>query len=225
MPEFRRTLREYREYSKRDDVTIVNTKAFYIARGAVRETHKADPSVIDRTLSQLIKEHDAKNAGKLVKVKRFGRFGKVEEAPLVSLLINAERGRKGMPGLYGSSMRAAVRRFIPRRKQAAGFIASGWIPSIKAFEPLAEKKGSAPALDRSVKQVGRPKGRGIPADKGQYVPTAILQNMAVARGLTGGTALEKWAQAGLQAAFNNEISSMKEYIEQKKQETANKFKA
>ena len=59
------------------------------------------------------------------------------EMPLEAAIINARRGREGLPGLYGPKMRAEVRRLRSARVRSRRFIASGWLDAIRAVEPFA----------------------------------------------------------------------------------------
>jgi hypothetical protein len=195
--EFDKTLKEYRQYSKRDMATICNTKAFYIARRATVETQKSKKSQIRADLM----------AGSRV----------APEAPLAALIVQARRAAAGLRGLFGKKMREAVRELIKNRRVAS--LASGWIPAIKAFEPLAEKRG-APRQASQAKQVGKPKGYGRPAKEGWF-SKAILANLMTAKWDTAGTA-EGVATPALQRAFDAEEASMKGYIERKMKESAQK---
>lgn len=228
--EFRATMREYREVSKRDDASILNTKGLYIALGALGITHRADPNLIQIELEALTQTRSTNKNGGLgrkqnINVKRYNARGQQYDVPLVALLINSQRAKKGQKGLYGDDMKSAVKGFIGSRKRSAAFIASGWLPAVKVFAPLAERIGSKPRQDYTPRQYGQAKGSGTAAQTSDYVPTAILSNFANAKGPTGSKALEKYATAALQTAFNDEMRSMKEYIERKKQETANRFNA
>lgn len=219
--QFRAAMREYKEFTKRDLATILNTKGFYISRGAVRATYRPTKEKVRRDLEKLF---GGKRVSK-VTVTRFSSSGFTQfQAPLLALIINARRGRKGLPGLYGSAMKKVMDSEVGRRYRSIGFIASGFLQAIKDFEPYAERKGSAPARDSSVKQFGQAKGYGTPARSGGWVVKAIINNSASAHGDTKG-ALEKFATAGLQTAVDAEVASMKQYIEQKMQETANKVNA
>jgi hypothetical protein len=195
--EFDKTLKVYREYSKRDVATICNTKAFYIARRATVETQKSTKSKIRQDLLQE------------------GRLG----APIAALIVNARRGAIGAKGLFGKAMRAAVNELIKARKVAS--LASGWIPAIKAFEPLAEKRG-APRQAAQAKLTGDPsrKGYGKPAKEG-WVSKAVLANLMTAKWDTRESA-GFVATPALQRAFDAEEASMKAYIERKLNESAKK---
>lgn len=219
MPQFRAVMREYQKQSKRDDATIINTKLFYIARGAVGITHRADPVIIGMELNQLLKSEHKWNF-----VKRYSTRGRDYTVPLVALLINAERKRKGEPGLQGQDMRNAVKDFIGRRKKSAAFIAAGFIPAVKKFEPLAERKGDAPRMDNQVKQRGADKGSAIAAIADDIAPVGVIINYALSKSPTGEKALLTFATAALRTAFDNEMKSMVRYIERKKQETADKLR-
>lgn len=110
--EFDRTLREYLKVSKRDLATALNTKGFYIARRAVRETPKA--------------KVDTSAAAKQIMAKA----------------INKARRRSGLKGLFGGLMDAAIKKMIASRRRSVGFLKSGWLPAIKRLEPLAERRGA-----------------------------------------------------------------------------------
>src|SRR5690242_12228911 len=81
--EFNRVLREYGRVSSRDSVTIVNTKAFYIARRAVAETPKADSATVRK-------------------------FAGADGGALIGKMINKRRGERGEKGLWGEAMEKSV---------------------------------------------------------------------------------------------------------------------
>jgi len=193
--EFDKTLKVYREYSKRDVATICNTKASYIARRATVETEKATKSKIRADLLQ---------EGRL-------------PAPIGALIVQARRAASGLEGLFGSAMRKAVNELIKARRVAS--LASGWIQSIKDFEPFAEKRG-APRKAPQAKQVGQAKGYGRPAKEG-WVSKAVLANLMTAKWDTRESA-GLIATPALQRAFDAEEASMKQYIERKQREAAQK---
>lgn len=201
--EFRATLKEYKEYTKRDLATILNTKGFYIARGAARETLRVSVSKIRSEL----------RAGSSIEA----------DAPLAAVIINARRGAANQKGLFGDELKKAVAAFIKARIKSRAFMAAGFIPAIKAFEPFAERKNRAPKADRAVKQFGSPKGSGTPARPDSWISRAVITNTAASKHDKGGA--EGVAIAGLQIAFDDEIVSMRKHIEDKMQETANKYNA
>lgn len=192
--DFDATLRRYREFSKRSPEVIVNTKAFYIARRATIETAKASKQSIQR-------------------------FIRLDSGAVIGRIINARRGKRGEKGLYGDAMAEAVALVLAARLRSRAFLASGWLPAIKALEPYAEKRG-APRQDRVSKEFGQAKGSGKPARGAGWIAKAIIINMAAARWDRGGQA--KHGQVALQKAFDFEVKSMLAYIERKMREAGEK---
>jgi len=188
---FARTLRRYREFSKRDPEVIVNTKAFYVARRAVLETPKTPPERIRALLAET------------------GGYG-------LWRIINWRRGQAGKPGLWGPAMKKAVRVVLAARLRSRAFLRAGWLPAIKRLEPLAEKRG-APRADRTVKARGADKGWATPARPG-WVAKAIIANTAQSRWDKGGALKRGVAALGRAIAF--EKQSMLAYIERKMKQTA-----
>lgn len=187
------TLARYRQFSKRDPATIVNTKAFYISRRAAVETVKTPAGVIRNYLNQ----QDGRVAG---------------------MIINSRRGKAGQPGLYGNEMRFAVAMMKAARIRSRAFLASGWIPAIKKLAPLAEHPGRAQG-PRGSKQFGQAKGAAKPATGG-LVCKCLIENNAGTRWDRGGH--DKHGLSALKRAFDFEVRSMKAYIERKTFESAKK---
>ena len=190
--EFQATLLKYRQISKRDELEIVNTKAYFIARRAVVETVKADKG----------------------KIRAF--FSGATQA-IVGMIINKRRGERGEKGLYGDAMAEAQIAMRARRLRAIGFIKSGWIWAIKNLEPYVKSKRGAAREDKSVKAYGRPKGKGSPA---RFLARAIIANFAESKESTTNDPLGKFGEPGLQKAINYESASMVKYMEDKLRKSA-----
>ena len=190
--EFDRTLREYTNYSKRDIPTIVNTKAFYIARRATIET----PAVSASEIRSFTKDQEV--------------MGKI---------INKRRGARGEKGLYGKEMSKMVATVKAARLRSRAFLKSGWIWAIKKLEPFAEKIG-APRQDRAAKAIGKAKGDGIPARGGWSVVSKLINTVTAAWDKREGAA--KYAVPALKRAFDFETASMLKYIERKLTASAKK---
>ncbi len=220
--EFTDTLKKYKDYSKRDVATIVNTKAFYIARGATRLTPGADPNSIKSQLGRLIRKNKKVIAITYAKVKRFTRWGLEYEAPFAALIINARLGRKSKKGLYGQSMRDAITRMISARNSSVKFLASGWIQAIKTLAPLAAKIGGGQKQDPKAREIGpTAKGSASPARNSAWSATALITNSANAK-RDHKDALMRYAKPALEQAFADEEQSMQAYIENKQSEAATK---
>jgi hypothetical protein len=191
--EFDKTMREYVNYSKRDISTIVNTKAYYIARRAVAETPLAE----SKEIREFIKRDSGRIAGSI---------------------INARRGQRGEKGLYGKEMAKAVATMLASRLRARAFIKSGWLWAVKVLAPHAEKIGG-PSLGKGKPElIGKPKGGATPAVEGWSVRASIINTVTAAWDKRDGAA--KVAEPALERAFEFERQSMLGYIERKLRGTA-----
>lgn len=213
---FKRILTEYLKVTSRDTVVAVNTKGFYIARAATRETLKAGKEKIQNELGRIISIQKTSKKG-----TKYYRKGLVlthgaehPDAPLAALILNKRKGRHQEPGLYGRDMKWAIRHLIGARRRSNAFIASGWIDAIKALEPLADR-GKRPEMASAteMKRYGVPKGEAIPAIVGSNIVCQIINNAIAKRDKKD--AIGKYGGDGLRAAFEHEAASMIQYLEQK----------
>ena len=193
--EFDKTLETYRKFSRRDEVEIVNTKAYFIARRAVVETYKADKG----------------------KIRAF--FGR-ETQKIVGMIINKRRGERGEKGLYGDAMAEAQALMMAKRLRAVYFMRSGWIWVIKGLESYVKSKRGAARNVSSVKAFGQPKGKAIPARPSLSKVVAVIKNFAHSKKSTTEDPLGVYGMPGLQRAVNLETASMRDYIEQKLKKSA-----
>lgn len=221
--EFDEALRQYVEVSTRSLPDILNKKAFFIARRAVRET-PATPK--DTIVSQLGRVTRSKHGVRTMLAKSSAtypeRSGKAGEAPLAALIINARLGREGYPGLYGASMKAAVAELIAARSRSRGFIKSGWLPAIHKLDAvLHDRRGEPPADHGPARQYGAAKGDALPARPG-FRCKAIIENGASGTHETH-QALIKYGGPALQRAFNFEAASMMAEVARRQFEEAKKI--
>lgn len=192
--EFDAAIRKYVEYSKRDIPTIVNTKAFYIARRATVETPSVSPAEIREYFNRETGQH-------------------------LGMMVNARRGKRGDKGLYGKDMAKAIALVKAARLRARAFLKSGWLWAVKDLEPYAEKIG-APRVDRKAKAVGQAKGKGIRASQGWRVVAKIINTVTAKWDKQDGAA--KVAEPALQRAIDFETASTLGYIERKMKASARK---
>lgn len=207
--EFDRTMRQYMEHSKRDWAQIFNTSGFFVARRATVDTKQADPREI-RSLREraVIGTGRRFRKGKATKVTVRDDLSTTRAARI----LQAERRATGQPSISRVDLPQAVKRFIAARLRSIAYIRSGWIPAIKRLEPFADVRGR-PRMDSRAKQYGRPKGGAKPA-RNLWRTTCQIFNSAWTR-KSGDEGLRKVGQAGLQAAFNHELRSKREYIARK----------
>lgn len=196
------------ERSKSTAAQVINRAAYFVARKALWYTKTANAGQIRTDLNRTITVNRSTESGRSESI----------EAPLAAIIINARRGAKGQPGLEGSEMRDAVRRFIAARVRSVGFIRAGWIPAIKALDPkVVDRQGAAPfpaEANRSrwsAKQIGDAR----PAQVGEF-PVAIIENAAIASH-DKQNALQRYGSRALDMAFYDEERSIMEYLEKQEQ--------
>ncbi|MDD5351099.1 MAG: hypothetical protein PHQ12_12880 [Chthoniobacteraceae bacterium] len=207
--EFDRVLRRYIELNKRDLPDIVNRKAYEIAKVACALTHRTGKGQVARELGVRLRRVREMNplTNRLHRVRR-AYAATAGEAPLAALIINARRGSKGQPGLYGRAMERAIYRLTVIRDQSRAFIASGWVPAIATLGTLVGLQF------RGAKKIGRAKGSAVPARPGSYKVMARITNAASAK-RDHKEALILYGEPALQSAFHQETRSMKDYIARK----------
>lgn len=218
----------YMKVSKRDLAESINTKLIYTAFGALARTPKADLLAMQSVLGPVAVEQThqrvrflKKGGLKQGRVMRRNIFAAAagREVPRLALIINAQRKKDGKPLLFGAEMDRELNKVWNARKRSVAFLKSGWLPSIKTLTPLVrDRKGRTP-LDRSAKQRGQPKGFAVAAMASSWKPIGKIVNEANAKRDEKG-ALEKYGAPALQAAFDHEVASMKEYIVRKLQDSA-----
>jgi hypothetical protein len=218
--EFNRALSDYMKVSRRSMQEILNNKAYYTAVGAVNLTHKADKEHIARDLGKPITIQYTTKRGK-VRRKRTVSFTNANRtakgAPLVALIINARRGRKGKPGLQGAAMTKAIRALLGGRSRSVNFLRASWLPAVKQLSSLVKKSGPRP--DNSVQQRGKPKGGCQPATiTGNTVKASIWSSIT-----KNAPVVRQVLEHGLSKALRQEAASMMDYVRRKLAEDTRKF--
>ncbi len=210
---FNAALKAHLENTSRTVERVVNGHAFHVALAASKLTTKTHPTSIKESLGRYISVHRVSSSGRVSNVRRL-RFtqGRDHPAPLAALIVNARRGKKNEPGLYGRAMTAAMRNLLKVRNRSIAFIASGWIPAIKILGRFADKDGK-PGLEASVVQVGARKGTATPARKGSVMVAQIINNAVAKHDKKG--ALAHYGARGLQLAFDQETASITKHLADK----------
>jgi hypothetical protein len=224
--EFDATLQLYLRETSRTLRDAVNTKGFYVARGAVRNTLKASRSRIQAELGKNVSTVHSISGGKIY-YKRTTELtsSSQHDAPLAALIINKRLGRSHKSGLYGRDMSRAIRQLLGARQRSVAFIASGWIPAIKKLAPAvpSRDRSGAPAMDGTPYTGTTTKGDAtLAADSNLMVVT--IENRVTSKH-DPKHAIERIGSAGLQVAFDHEAASMQEYIARKLEEPTARFNA
>lgn len=206
--QFDKTLKEYMQFTKRSVAEVANAKCWFIARNATNTTKAVDRSKIDAELDAPSRINP--------------------EAPLAAILVNKQLRGKGMKGVSGSQMQAAIKKLKAARKRSINFLRSGWLPAVRILEYHLKKgdiqfsKRYAPKLNRQTKQFGREKGAAIYARPERERTFAEIEN-AVYGGKKPSPRVHDLIVEGLQKAITQEVASMKTYIERKLNPEINKF--
>ena len=224
--EFNASLARYVQVAKKDMATILNTKAWYVARKACWWTQRADKKKIKDFAEGMVWASKAKyynsETGRL-KTLKYNVYAKTaDNRPVVALLINKNRGSRGEKGFRGQDMTGAMENFMKFRMGSIGFIASGWIAAIRVLDPKAEEKAAAAAV-AGVKVYGVPKGGATFATEDNL--NLSIFNHAKALSDKTGEVWTRVANEGLQVAIRDETASMDEYAAKKMQARADKLKA
>lgn len=202
---FNKAFSEYVKFNKRSMSEIVNTKALFIARGAVALTGASSKEQISDDLLK----------GSKV----------MPSAPVAAIIINTNRGKAGQPGLNGQRMATEVNKFVRMKQATRNFLRSGWIPAIKKLNPFVTSKKGAPKMPSGVRSKGKDKGGAITAPReGTWNATATIWNAVFGNNKTKGKATQL-IQEGLQKSVDKETASMNQYVSNKLEEGITKFNA
>lgn len=214
--EFKRTMQQYKQFSRRNLSQALNTKLFYIGRRATVET-PAYPEHVWAEFQAAVILRFSKRKGGLVKTNQrsFNRMS--GDVPRLAAIINARRRKAGKKGLEGPQMAEAMQKVFGARVRSVAYLKSGWLPGVEQLEPYADR-GGRPPIDRRAKRYGRAKG-GASVARPYWVSTAAIWNTAFSK-RDHKEGFIKYGLPALQRAFDAEIASMKDYIERKMREQA-----
>lgn len=219
MTEFQKAFREHAALSRRSLAENINTKLYFVGRGAARLTPKANRAEIEQELGIVGYSLQTKKNGKLRKTQRARLdHAMTQPAALVYLLVNSARGKVGKKGLYGAAMKAAVTEELKRRIKGIGTLRKGWIMGIKYLARAAGLVDDTPNPSAVAL-----KGYSIATPAvDSWNPEARLQYRSNAR-VNGILMIHPSVEKALAKSFADETRSMQEDIARKQQELANRF--
>lgn len=215
--EFNRNANAYAIRVKRSLPEAINRKMAWINRKALWYTPKADYLKMGNQLGQLLKagRNRKGQSSKLTMARgKFFNSARTAAAPLLALIINARRGRKGLPGLQGKEMKKEFQKVFGARARSIGFLKSGWLPALALFRRFSGKGAGArglPPEDKAARQSksGNQKGGGKIATESR--PTAIIWNTASGK-RDHKQALIKYGSPALQRAYYEEVADLKQFL-------------
>lgn len=212
---FDRTLKDYLRVNSRSLPEALNEKAYFIAGGAIRNTHKADAAKIRAELGAEMASVIGKR-GKALKRKKLSFSGGYSMSLAVAIVV-AKLRRAGESIPSASKLAEMGLNLIRSRIRSVAFIRSGWLPALRRlarFSKYGKIKFEMP------KQYGKAKGGVSPATAAQgSFAKCVIWNKAGGEEKHKG-ALIRYGTAGLEAAVNEEAVSMRKYIENKLRKNA-----
>jgi hypothetical protein len=214
--EFDRALLSYLRVVPHSLAEVLNKKALYLARGALRLTPKASRAEIEAL--GIVAYQIAGKTGR--RLKRVKAIYNVTDSRARRILISIWRKRGELAGKTEEDIQGGVKKFLAARLRSIAFLSAGWIPAIRA---MARKTGEA-ADTAGVRAFGRPKGRGTPASDG-WDPVAVIENSVRPRESPGAARAAEWMRGALEKAFAQELASMQEFILKRLQRDADRVNA
>jgi hypothetical protein len=208
--EWQAASRQLFETSSRSCGDFTNGQALKVAIESVRQTDKANRTVIGHILGAVGRSVSfklvsrGKNKGKMRTVK-----GKIQakEDSFAARILGKRFKETGKWGVKGDTMEERVHNLILARTRSAGFIASGWIAARNVLWSVVKKKPAGTSSLSGVRQVGKPKGRAKPATFSlrskivSEIENSALMDHEGRTPAPGGNPMPV-AQLGLQAALN-----------------------
>lgn len=225
LAEFNAALKRYLDHTSKDLAYVLNQKAFFIARGATRNIRRANYSKIAKQLGvKLRRVRKGKRAGSLTMGSNATlianrKYHSEGEMSLAEAIILKRRKDKGLPFLPVAERQDAALRMIGARARSIGFLAAGFLGSIKAFasalnKPFFAGRGESAFAKNAIDKLGY----GIIARPG-FRPRAFIVNRANAKH-DHKEALIRYGVPAVQEAINKESASMIQYVEKKLKESA-----
>jgi len=214
--EFDRALLSYLRVTRHTLPEVLNKKALYLARGALQFTPRASRAAIEAL--GIVAYRIASKTGR--RLKKAKAIYNVTDSRARHILLAAWRKRGELSGKSEADIQAGVKKLIAARLRSIAFLASGWIPAIRA---MARKTGEA-ATTLDARQFGRPKGRGVPASDG-WDPVAVIENNVTPTDEHGAVKEVPAMRAALEQAFAKELASMQQFVIDRMQQDANKVNA
>lgn len=231
MPEFQAVLRPYMAHTERDLPEALNTKGYFIARGAARETPKGDRDKIESELGVVgySLEYTKRSSPlttdfigpiraqmKVISKKKRVANALIGGGAIIYRIINARRGRAKKKGLQGAEMRAAAEHLLRDRFRAVGTLRAGWWGAIRT---LAGAIGATNYVEVGMNRVKGP-GTATPAKPGWDPSVTIEYNVNSFSQPGHSQYIDARVSDALTNAFDAEMRSMAEYIIKKLQKRA-----
>ena len=216
--EWNRALNQLATTTKRDAPDFLNGQAFKVAIEALRHTHHASKSKVERELGQVATKVRLSTSRK-TGAKSFRSAGRVVQDDSLASRILVKRFREtGSWGVKGGDMAKRAINLIAARVKSINFIRAGWIGAIRKLEPALKRRPRV-SRTREARVHGVLKGGAIPAVNGLTSFVEIFNTALTPRVKEPSKAGKPLpvAQAGLQRAFTLAAMDMQQEFERRMQ--------
>lgn len=190
---------------------VLNQRAYNVAFRANRLT----PSASRGKVLAKLNSYDT-GAVEIVAKKKGGfKRGKkiTNRAKFIYRLINRRRGRRGIPGLYGTNMEEAASRLMGMRMKGIGFIRLGWASAMRDLNPFVSFRKSVAGTGKDSAGLDRRKGGRL----GYATPATVarpfvdIANRVRIKSKTG-LDLVKLGMPALRQAMRDEAKEMERHL-------------
>jgi len=212
------TLKEYVQTTGKNMIDVLNRKGRAFSFEMLKLTKKTDREKIVTELGRIVKTSYLSKTGKKRTRKKLEATMNQDGTPLLALIINARRARKGEPGLYGKDMLKAMMKTLGAKLRSVGFARVGWLGDIADLAPFV--KGSTQS--KEAKQYGQPKGHAIPA-KSILAGKASVTLMSNVHGRRTQGLLASIVNRPVQQALNNVEADTRNWLNEHIQNDAARF--
>ncbi len=225
--EFNRVLQHVANASSRTYPQFLNGQALRMASFAVRETERADTSMIAAKLGQVSTRIVSLRGGKMLKRPR--RVFSSKASLDLYRIINWRRKRTGKAPIGGAEMSVKARQIRGAALSSTAFIASGWIYAVRVLSKLAGY--TVANAYKGPKMTGQEKGWVTPARFALSAQVACTMGnsalLAISAGRTGARSGRPLAVAvrGMVRARNLTARDMLDHLAKKLQPVLNQFSA
>jgi hypothetical protein len=189
-------------------VDVLNRTGRAVAFELLKLTRRTERSRILAELGQIVVTKTISKTGKVRNKKSVVATRTSSGAPLLALLVNAKRHKEGQPGLKGSAMETAMRKFLGARLRTAGFARVGSLGEIHDLAPFV--KGSV-STTQFAKQFGSQKGHAIAATENNNRVTLISDIYSKKTQ----SLLAAIVNAPIQSALNNVEADKRRWLEER----------
>ena len=227
---FNQVLAQVNAASSRSYPKFLNGQALRLASYAIHNTKKADANKIAWQLGQTDRRFtNLRTGGKLKTPKRI--YGNSEASLGLYRIVNWRRKRSNKPAISGEKMSVVARKLRARALKSVGYIASGWIYSVKELSRMVGYEDRVAATKSPARMTGKTKGYVIPATFAiNSKVNCTIANLALIEESSARTGRRKGnpmpiAERGLAIARQLTANNMMEHLRKKLQPVLNAHSA